>query len=176
MISLLTLSKKQMIWLVISPLIILFILQFLRPAIAYYLYLWSTILLFAFWILFILLWLYQVGIKLHTIFNRQINTNTKAYLFKSNAYFIVFYFVVFVIYSKFLLGSVSFLGVLFLLIIHIYAMFSVSYTLYFVAKYLVSVERNKNATFSEFSTEFACLFMFPFRIWNIFDRISSLVK
>jgi hypothetical protein len=55
-------------------------------------------------------------------------------------------------------------------------LFSNFYSIYFIAKALKMVDRQKQCVFSEFAEEFFLIFFFPFGIWKIQPKINKLFE
>ncbi|MDD2411860.1 MAG: hypothetical protein RBS19_05400 [Bacteroidales bacterium] len=70
--------------------------------------------------------------------------------------FIVFFFIVF--------------------FLHLFAMFCILYTLYFVAKTFKTVELHREVTFSDFAGEFFLIWFFPIGIWILQPKINKMIE
>jgi hypothetical protein len=68
--------------------------------------------------------------------------------------------------------------VIFALIIplHLFSMFCIFYSLYFIAKALKTVESQKTVSFSDFAGEFFLIWFFPIGVWIIQPRINKLFE
>jgi hypothetical protein len=58
--------------------------------------------------------------------------------------------------------------------VHLFAVFCILHTLYFVAKSLKTAEQQKVVRVSDFAGDFALLWLFPIGIWFIQPRINQL--
>ena len=58
--------------------------------------------------------------------------------------------------------------------LHLFAMFCVLYSWYFISKSLAMAERQRSASFPEYVGYVLCLWFFPFGIWFIQPRINRL--
>jgi hypothetical protein len=65
---------------------------------------------------------------------------------------------------------------LFIVPVHLFAMFCIFYTLYFVAKTFKTVELQRAVTFSDFMGEFFLIWFFPIGIWIIQPRLNIILK
>lgn len=70
------------------------------------------------------------------------------------------------------------IGVFFAVIfpIHLFAMFCIFYSLYFVAKTFKTVELQREVTFGDFAGEFFMIWFFPIGIWIIQPKINKMVE
>jgi hypothetical protein len=60
--------------------------------------------------------------------------------------------------------------------IHLFSMFCLIYSLYFVAKTFKSAELQRKVTFSDFAGEFFMIWFFPIGIWIIQPKVNKLVE
>ncbi len=67
-------------------------------------------------------------------------------------------------------------GIALILLLHLLAMFGIFHTLYFVAKTIKTVERQKEVSFSEFAGEFFMLWIYFVGIWIIQPKINALAE
>jgi hypothetical protein len=104
-------------------------------------------------------------------------------------FFIVFiYYLLFIVLINILLTNGFFLSYLesdlmvigsFMLVIfplHIFSMFCMLYSLYFVAKTIKTVELQKECTFKDFIEEFILILFYPVGLWIIQPRINKIYK
>jgi magnesium-transporting ATPase (P-type) len=72
----------------------------------------------------------------------------------------------------------GFVGGLFAIIIplHLFAMFCILYSLYFVAKTIKTVELQRAVTFSDFAGEFFLIWFYPIGIWIIQPKINKMIE
>ncbi|WP_336518288.1 hypothetical protein [Pollutibacter soli] len=63
----------------------------------------------------------------------------------------------------------------FILPVHLFSMFCILYTLYFVAKSFKTAELQRQTTFSEFVGEFFMVWFYPIGIWILQPKINQLV-
>lgn len=66
------------------------------------------------------------------------------------------------------------LGILFFFL-HLFCMFCLFHTFYFVAKTIRAAELQRNVTFSDFSGDFFLVWFFPVGIWFLQPRINELI-
>ena len=59
--------------------------------------------------------------------------------------------------------------------VHLFAMFCIFYSLYFVAKTFKTVELQRTVTFSDFAGEFFLLWFYPIGIWIIQPKINRMI-
>lgn len=73
--------------------------------------------------------------------------------------------------------NLKFMGIGLILIIpmHLFSIFCMLYSLYFVAKTLKTVELQKEVSFSEFAGDFFLIWFFPIGVWIIQPRINKIV-
>ena len=60
--------------------------------------------------------------------------------------------------------------------IHLFAMFCIFYSLYFVAKTIKTVELQRAVTFSDFAVEFFLIWFYPIGIWIIQPKINKMIE
>ena len=60
--------------------------------------------------------------------------------------------------------------------LHLFSMFCIFYSLYFVAKTLKTIELQKEVNFSEFAGEFFLIWFYPIGIWIIQPKINKLTE
>ena len=88
------------------------------------------------------------------------------------------------LYQLLFLGIISYIiltdtvSLFFIVIIplHIYAMFSILYTTYFISKALVSAEKQEDAKFTEYGEVIFLLIFFPIGIWFIQPRVQMIIN
>jgi hypothetical protein len=71
-------------------------------------------------------------------------------------------------------GAGSMMALIFLF--HMFAMFCILYTFYFVAKTLKTVEMQREATFSDYAGEFFLIWFYPIGIWIIQPKINEIME
>ncbi|HPM30467.1 MAG TPA: hypothetical protein PLJ60_09020 [Chryseolinea sp.] len=71
-----------------------------------------------------------------------------------------------------LLGGI--MGIIFPL--HLFSMFCIFYSLYFVAKTFKTVELQRETTFSDFAGEFFMIWFYPVGIWIIQPKVNKMVQ
>lgn len=68
-------------------------------------------------------------------------------------------------------------GMLFVIVpMHLFSMFCIFYSLYFVSKTIKTTELKRTVTFSDFIGEFFMIWFFPIGIWFIQPRINRIVS
>jgi hypothetical protein len=72
-------------------------------------------------------------------------------------------------------GDVNPLYLAFIIPLHLFSMFCIIYTLYYVAKIFKSVELQREVSFSDFIGEFFLIWFFPIGIWFIQPRINKIM-
>jgi uncharacterized membrane protein len=74
--------------------------------------------------------------------------------------------------------NVGFLGGIFAIIVplHLFSMFCIFYTLYFVAKTFKTVELQREVKFSDFAGEFFMIWFYPIGIWIIQPKINKMIE
>ncbi len=70
------------------------------------------------------------------------------------------------------------IGSMFAIIIplHLFSMFCIFYTLYFVAKTFKTVELQREVKFSDFAGEFFMIWLYPIGIWIIQPKINKMIE
>ncbi len=59
---------------------------------------------------------------------------------------------------------------------HLFSMFCIFYSLYFVAKTFKTVELQRETAFSDFAGEFFLIWFYPIGIWIIQPKINKIVE
>jgi len=133
------------------------------------------------WMLSLLLaWFYAVGVGLQTIVSTDLHRSTS--LFKVALIFPVVYIllIVAVVFPLLSVMATSMMGGNFILIViftlHLFAMFCIFYSMYFVARGVKEAELQNQASFSDFAGEFFLIWFFPVGVWILQPRINELVK
>ncbi len=67
------------------------------------------------------------------------------------------------------------LGVILVLLLHLFSMFCIFYCMYTAARTLKSVELKRKATFSDCVGEFFLLWFFPIGVWIIQPRVNKII-
>jgi hypothetical protein len=60
--------------------------------------------------------------------------------------------------------------------LHLFAMFCVFYSLYFVAKTIKTVELQREVSFADFAAEFFLIWFYPIGIWIVQPKINKMVE
>lgn len=60
--------------------------------------------------------------------------------------------------------------------LHLFSMFCIFYSLYFVAKTFKTAELQRKVTFSDFAGEFFMIWFFPIGIWIIQPKINKMIE
>lgn len=60
--------------------------------------------------------------------------------------------------------------------IHIFSMFCIFHSLYFVAKTVKTAELQRSVTFSDFAGEFFLIWFYPIGIWIVQPKINTIVE
>jgi len=60
--------------------------------------------------------------------------------------------------------------------IHLFSMFCIFYSLYFVAKTFKTVELQREVSFSDFAGEFFMIWFYPIGIWIIQPKINKMIE
>lgn len=60
--------------------------------------------------------------------------------------------------------------------LHLFSMFCIFYSLYFVAKTFKTAELQQKVTFSDFAGEFFMIWFYPIGIWIIQPKINKMIK
>lgn len=60
--------------------------------------------------------------------------------------------------------------------LHLFSMFCIFYSLYFVAKTIKTAELQRKVTFSDFAGEFFMIWFYPIGIWIVQPKINKMIK
>ena len=74
--------------------------------------------------------------------------------------------------------SVGLIGGLVAVIVplHLFSMFCIFYSLYFVAKTFKTVELQREVNFSDFAGEFFMIWFYPIGIWIVQPKINKMIE
>lgn len=74
--------------------------------------------------------------------------------------------------------NVGIIGVLFVVIfpLHLFSMFCIFYSLYFVAKTFKTVELQRDVKFGEFVGEFFMIWFYPIGVWIVQPKINKMIE
>ncbi|HAD80168.1 hypothetical protein ACTS9T_08795 [Empedobacter falsenii] len=125
-------------------------------------------------------WFYSLGTNL----NKKLSKTVKMNLSKFKIFLIIpiVYIFILSIYQAGIFTKSSIneqpnpIVFAFIIPTHLFSMFCIFYSLYFIAKELKSVELQKPVTFSDFAGEFFLLWFFPIGIWIIQPRINKIFE
>ena len=125
-------------------------------------------------------WLWSVGHFLHSILPEQVQMSLSR--FRAFLIFPVVYMALFILIFFFGIGQIgilqsnttvtSFVGII--VPLHLFAMFCIFYSFYFIAKALKSIELDRTATFSDYAGEFFLIWFYFIGIWILQPRINAL--
>lgn len=123
-------------------------------------------------------WFYALGTNLYKKLPPTVNMSLvrfKIFLFIPVAYILFICVFLAFIFSNVTAGNpLNPLVFLFIVPLHLFSIFCIFYSLYFIAKTLKAVEWQKPVTFNEFAGEFFLIWFFPIGIWFIQPRINKL--
>ncbi|MGB0524989.1 MAG: hypothetical protein ACPGJS_18600 [Flammeovirgaceae bacterium] len=122
-------------------------------------------------------WLWAIGTGLqHRIPDHlKINiTRFKLFTIIPFSYIIVLSFSMMAIQQQLMLGINPAIFIL-MFVLHIFSMFCILHTMYYVAKTLKTVELQREASFSDFIGEFLLIWVFPIGIWIIQPKVNKMV-
>jgi hypothetical protein len=129
-------------------------------------------------------WFWSIAIGLQ----KKVPENVTMKVRKFKVFFIIpmVYFLIFICFFLFSFNkllsnpepSLGFIGGLFAIVIplHLFSIFCIFYTLYFVAKTIKTVELQKAVTFSDFVGEFFLIWFYPIGIWIIQPKINKMIE
>jgi hypothetical protein len=60
--------------------------------------------------------------------------------------------------------------------IHLFSMFCIFYTIYFVAKTIKTVELKREVKFGDFAGEFFLLWFYPVGVWILQPKLNKMIK
>lgn len=136
------------------------------------------VLMMVFFMFFLFVWLYTLAVNLYKILPENISmsiTKFKIIFTIPVIYYILFFAYLLILDNYQPLVMNYFVPIMiFLLLGSIVALIGTLYSLYFIAKALISIELKKELTFSDFAGEFFLLWFFPIGVWIIQPRINKL--
>lgn len=123
-------------------------------------------------------WLYTLAVQLHKKLPATVHLNLAR--FRLFFFFPLIYLAAFMVYMSFTMRDpenmdIPGTGLLGLIIpLHLFSVFCIIYSLFFIAKELKSVEWGRPVTFNDFAGEFFLIWFYPIGIWFIQPRINLL--
>jgi len=130
-------------------------------------------------------WIWSMAIGLQS--KVPANLSMKVKKFKFFFFFPLIYISLFLVVFALIMGGVFdgasqniddswiIMYMLIVLPVHLFSMFCMLYTIYFVAKTIRTIEIQMPAKFSEFVGEFFLLWFFPIGVWIIQPRVNKIV-
>lgn len=121
------------------------------------------------------LWFWSVAIGLQSKIPEEAKMNVK--LFKVFFFIPMIYILFFVIYFMIAIESGGPNPMVFAIIfpLHLFSMFCMFYSLYFVARTIKTVELHRKVTFGDFAGEFFLIWFYPIGIWFVQPKINAMV-
>jgi hypothetical protein len=129
-------------------------------------------------------WQWAVATRFQKMIPPGIKMNVKK--FKIFFFIPAIYFIIICIFMAIMLsghvlnsnppGSAFAIGFMLIFPIHLFAMFCIFYSLYFVAKTLKTVELQREVTFTDFTGEFFLAWFFPIGVWILQPRINKMIE
>ena len=126
-------------------------------------------------------WFWSIGVGLQSRIPDDIPM--KVGRFKAFIVFPLIYIVLLLVYIGFMFNSLISNSeppnpAIFMLIfpLHLFAMFCMFHSLYFVAKTIKTAELQRKTTFGDFAGEFFLLWFYPVGIWFVQPRVNKLAK
>lgn len=123
-------------------------------------------------------WLYVLGVQLHKKLPASVSMNLTR--FRLFLIIPIVYLFAFMIYMSVTMSDPENMeepgtGIIGVIIpLHLFSVFCIIYSLYFIAKELKSVEWGRPVTFNDFAGEFFLIWFYPIGIWFIQPRINKL--
>lgn len=128
-------------------------------------------------------WFWSVGIGLQKKVPENISLNVK--IFKVLFFISLIYMTLFMVFLSFFMNGIfssyssqifEVIGGLFAVILplHLFSMFCIIYSLYFVAKTYKTVELQREVKFEEFIGEFFLIWFYPIGIWILQPKINKI--
>jgi hypothetical protein len=130
-------------------------------------------------------WFWSVAIGLQKKVPEKVTMKVKK--FKIFFFIPMFYMLCYMIFMSYTMNGLinsgsepnsGLLGGIFAIIIplHLFSMFCIFYTLYFVAKTFKTVELQREVKFSDFAGEFFLIWFYPIGIWIIQPKINKFIE
>jgi len=129
-------------------------------------------------------WLYVLGVNLNKKLPGMVKMNLtkfKWFLFTLVVYMVIIW-VFMSVHFEYMLdsgetNSVDLTGGFAVILpLHFFSMFCIFYCLFFIAKSLKAVERQRPVTFSDYAGEFFLIWFFPIGVWIIQPRINKIFE
>ena len=126
-------------------------------------------------------WLWSMGVSLQKRIPEQLQISTL--LFRIFLFFPVVYYLGLIAFFRWGFGyfasniaSHSMANLLWILPLHLFAIFCFIYCIYFAARVFKTAELMKKVSFTEFAGEFALIWIFPVGIWILQPKINKMVQ
>jgi hypothetical protein len=130
-------------------------------------------------------WFWSVAIGLQKKVPEKVTMKVKK--FKIFFFIPMFYMLCYMIFMSYTMNGLinsgsepnsGLLGGIFAIIIplHLFSMFCIFYTLYFVAKTFKTVELQREVKFSDFAGEFFLIWFYPIGVWIIQPKINKFIE
>ena len=121
-------------------------------------------------------WFWSIAIGLQKVIPTEIQL--KINRFKIFVLIPVFYIIFFLGFfmTSFHLGGPNPVILAIIVPLHLFSMFCIFYSMYFVAKIFKTVELQRNVTFSDFAGEFLMIWFLPIGIWILQPKINKMIE
>ena len=129
-------------------------------------------------------WFYTLGTNLYTKLPESVSMNLKIFkLFMAIPFCYILFISVAIAYGGFYLANIGIEGppnpalMLFIPVfigIHLFSIFCILYTMWFIAKALKSIEYQRSVVFADFAGDIFLICFFPIGIWIIQPKINKL--
>lgn len=130
-------------------------------------------------------WLWNVLTKLRTLIPAE-TVKMPAKRIKVFFFVPVIYFCLIPLFVAFVISNVSdqnpagiikvVIAGFFVFFLHLFSVFCIFHTFYFVAKTIRTAELQRNVTFSDFTGDFFLTWFFPIGVWFLQPRINQLIQ
>ena len=121
-------------------------------------------------------WFWSIGVGLQKIIppHLRLKVNRFKALLLLPAIYILFFIGVFVTFFASCQFDLSIFGII--VPLHLFSMFCVFYSIYFIAKTFKTAELQRQVTFSDFAGEFFMIWFYPVGIWIIQPKINNMIQ
>ena len=121
-------------------------------------------------------WLWTLGIRLNKKVDAEPKTESR--IFKYCMTFALLYILFFLLYPVFkrILGFEADIGIDHLMPFHFITLICIIYGFYFTSKHLVTIEKQKKASFQEYIGTIILFWFYPIGVWFIQPRVNKIFK
>ncbi|MEL7122386.1 MAG: hypothetical protein AAFO07_23275 [Bacteroidota bacterium] len=128
-------------------------------------------------IVFYFAWFFSIGVGLQKSIPSHINLNVKRFkiflLFPAIYMFLLMLFMYYM-FTNMTVTAMNTFALVFIIPMHLFAIFCMFYCMYFVAKTYKTAELQREVSFGDFVGEFFLIWFYPIGVWFLQPKINEL--